>query len=389
MPIQRIEQQIELPVLGRIRLGVRKTTEKGTSYPTTVEHFVLTDAPEVEKVYGPDPKELDIMFPSDDFEVIMPTWLKWYGEGVRDKEGNVIGGKLLCYGDGPKTDGTPGKAHYLAKRDPVTRVVPCRDCLAELCPDWKNGKGQQQCKQTMQVFCMLPRVSHYGVYRIDTTSWASIRSFKSQLDWVKSFNRGIVKAMAFKIVREETPTKFFDKDGNEKMGRQYIMYLKPNEEFGQKWGMDVQKKLEATFNAGKTFMLPSGEAAIEAPMEDHYPVIEGSAAQSLPAAAQAPDPVMVAEALIADPEVSSLFDQLEKWSGKQFAKKSRIISVRKKEGEADQKQAVMKTLREAIASESAKKAPPAQSAGDAAAAMAATAIPTATQPKVEDTSGIL
>lgn len=335
MPIQTIHNAQPVPIIGKIRLGIRKQSASGSDYPSTVEHFVLTDAPDVEKVYGPDPKELDIMFPSDDLEAIVPTWLKWYAGGVRGKDGSMIGGRLQCYGDGPDAEGKPGTAHYLLKRDPITRVVPTRPCAGALCPDYKSASGVQQCKQSMRVFCMLPLVSWYGVYQIDTTSWNSIHSFATQIRWVKDLNNGVVRMIPFKIVREEKTTNYLDpKTGKEKSGRQYIMMLKPNEVFLEKHGDNMKQKVALAFQASQRYLLPSREETLEAPMEDHFPATE---VEVLPAITA----VATAETLVEDADISAAFDSLEKATGKAYAKKARIIAIRKKEGAADLKQAVL------------------------------------------------
>jgi len=129
MPIGSLEKNKRLPVVGKIRLGVRNNTGKN-GHPQTVPYFVLKDAPQVEAVYGPNPHTLDIIFPHRDREIVLPTWYRLYGGGYRDEHGDMVGGELYCRGTGAD-DGGPGWASHFAGRDPMTRVVPRRPCLEQ------------------------------------------------------------------------------------------------------------------------------------------------------------------------------------------------------------------------------------------------------------------
>jgi len=384
MPIQQIQSRPRAPLLGKIRLGVKTENSAGKEYPTSTEHFVLTDAPEVARVYGNDPKEIDVMFPADDLEVVLPTYLEWWTSGRKGTDGKVIAGTLMCKGNGPDENNAPGIAQHFAKRDPVTGVVPTRPCMGSACPDWVDDKGYSKCKQTMRVTVLLPRVSPYGVYRVDTTSWNSIKSFHDQIRWIQELNGGRIRLIPLKIVREETLISHTDKTGKVVKKIFHIMKLKPNQEFLEKYGEET-KKIMGAFTAGTQYLLPSAEEVQSTPMEDHYPTID----------AQVADPVqekkLASEDVAKDPEVNAMFDQLQALTGIQSTPKARLIAIRKKEGQADIKTAVMDTLRPLI--EQAKaKAPPATQ--QPAPTPPAAVTPPAAQPPAEqapkpDENGIL
>lgn len=347
MPIQQITERKGAPEIGKIRLGIRKDGQN-SQYPSNSPHFVLHDAPQVIGVYGESPKELDIVFPSDDLEVVMPTWLKWYGQGTKDRNGKVIGGNLKCMGNGPDSAGNPGEAQCFMKRDPQTGVVPTRPCLGEKCPDWTDAKGNRQCKPAMQVFVMLPRVSPYGVFRIDTTSWTSIKSFHDQIEWVRSLNNGHIALIPFKLVKVEREVRFRDKDGKEQRKAQWIMELKPNEDRAQiesmKSNIDILSRAALTFK-------PTQEL-LEAPMEDNFETLDAETAEVQARSAQN---VQSAEQIAADPEVSAAFDRLGNAYGRTLSPKDRIIKIRQKEKEANVKEAVLAAIEFAIGEAEKKK----------------------------------
>lgn len=323
MPIAEIEENMRMPVIGKIRLGIRKKSSKGNEYPSETEYFVLKDAPEVAKIYGDEPTELDAYFPADDEELVIPYYYKWFAGGIRDKEGNVIGGKLQCYGDGKI-------AHEMAKRDPTTRVVPTRECKGPNCPDWSKN-GTQQCKPSMNVFVMLPRVSLLGVYQIDTTSWNTIRKFAEQVNMIKkAWNR--LTNIPFTIYREATPISFYDNNGKEQRRVHHIMKIKPNEGFVDKYGAEVQKKVEALAPKWK----PEQQQLLEAPMEDNFAVTHEKLDNGEVVDAQKAITDRMTE-VAGDPDLASLFSQLCEKRGAANTPKTRLLTARKFENEQDPK----------------------------------------------------
>lgn len=85
MPIKGWTDGARLPRIGDIALGY---IDESNNAPKAVDYFVVPK--EVQDLYGEKPRELDIMIPHEDLEVIMPAYLKRYG----DKFG------LICRGDG-------------------------------------------------------------------------------------------------------------------------------------------------------------------------------------------------------------------------------------------------------------------------------------------------
>ncbi len=348
MGIQQVDNRTSVPEPRKIRLGVRK---EGTAYPKNVEYFVLKDVPEVEAVYGKDPKELDIIFLSDDLDASIPTWLKWWGGGVKGKDGNIIGGKLMCKGNGPSPEGAPGVAEWWAKREPGT-PIPARECFGDKCPDWNDAKGNRQCKPSMQVFFILPLVTMHDFYEIDTTSWKTIHSFHDRLRYIKQVNNGRIRLLPFKIVREEEATEYTDpRTGERKKGTQWVMKLKSNEEFMVKHADRVKEIVAKATMLEKSLSLPTPQQAALMPMEDNFPVLEAEALTE--------NRVATAQDLLQDADILQAFADLEAVTQKKFDEKARLISIRKLESKPNVKLAVVESITTAIRKALSDKAPPA------------------------------
>lgn len=169
-PIKGISEIVRLPRLGKIRLGIKKETEGGTPYPSATDYFVCPE--DVTKVFGDKPRELRIMFPTDDESQWASQFLKCYS-ATRS---------LVCRGDGEiavaRIDVRTGE---IATRDAVDtelREVPCNPVQ---CTHYQRG----QCKRVMNLQFLLPDCPGFGVYQLDTSSFYSIVNVNSSLDLIR------------------------------------------------------------------------------------------------------------------------------------------------------------------------------------------------------------
>ena len=152
---------------GKIRLGLKKKVQKTKTvsgkkekyfieYPTEVDYFVVP--PAVAAIYGDKPKELDIMIPVNDLNIVFPQAYKWYVKsGIR------------CLGDGIKARrNNEGKWEEIG--------CPCKNLKTK-----DNPKGV--CGRVANFLFILPKVNAGGVYQIDTGSIHSIIDIQSGLEY--------------------------------------------------------------------------------------------------------------------------------------------------------------------------------------------------------------
>lgn len=356
MGINEIGERLRPPLLGKISMGMTVATKSGFDRPVNAEYFVIKNLSpyfqdKIKTVYGEQPSYLDIIFPDNDPDKVIPTWYKWWSSGTKDSQGNRIGGRLRCFGDGPHSDGTPGEATYLEKADPFTKIAPKRPCLGRACPDFYNAKGQQQCKQSMQVFCVLPLIDFKGMFQIDTTSWNSIKSFHEVIGWTRKHNNGVIADRAYRIYRQEEVTNYIDPTtGQQKTGTQFIMYLEENPDFLHKHSPQMLGVIRDSF---KTYeFLPAERAAIEYPTS--AALIEESSLGEVAEAAQIEAPLTpeqikakkneYSRSLLQDQDVCAALAELEARQGKVITPKQRLDAIMRMENEPNQKQAVINAI---------------------------------------------
>jgi hypothetical protein len=155
--VKGLSEKRRLPRLGKIRLGIKKKSVKsGKEYPSEVSYFVCP--PEVERVYGAEPKELDVMFPVNDQEAIFPQAYKYYGSSKG----------LKCIGNGEEAQYRNDDGSWVDKK-----------CPCEL-------YDQNKCQIRGHLQCILPKVSVGGVYQIDTGSFNSIQDVNSGLAYIQA-----------------------------------------------------------------------------------------------------------------------------------------------------------------------------------------------------------
>lgn len=186
------KEQKFLPRLGKIHLGVKVKNQKGTEYPKETDYFVVPE--EYRKILGDKPKKLQVVFPLENLDVILPNSLKWY----KSSQG------VFCYGDGENgyrlREGGKSKEfesvenfkynQYLPepKNDKNKKIVaehkadlePIK-CVSH-CPQWESG----DCKLVAHILCILPDVGYGGCFQIDTGSISKINSLRDSLDYVKA-----------------------------------------------------------------------------------------------------------------------------------------------------------------------------------------------------------
>ena len=162
-----------LPRLGKIRLGIKKVSEKtGKEYPSETDYFVCPA--EIKKVIGDEPKELNIMFPLNDPEALFPQAYKWYGSSKG----------LKCRGDGVTA----------TRLNEETGEMKERSCPCELL---ESGK----CKQRASLVFMMPDVAIGGVYQIDLSSYHSIVDINSGIDYARALLNDNIVFVPFKLKR--------------------------------------------------------------------------------------------------------------------------------------------------------------------------------------------
>jgi len=173
--IRGLSDARRLPRIGKIRLGIKKTSAKGKEYPAEVDYFVCP--PEVQAIYGEKPKGLDIMVPVNDLSVVIPQANKWYGKGFG----------LKCYGDGEKAMRSFGE-------DGMKET----ECPCEHLKTNDNPRGE--CAMVAHFMFILPKINMGGVFQIDTSSINSIINIQSGLEYTAELVNSVTGQYRFNMV---------------------------------------------------------------------------------------------------------------------------------------------------------------------------------------------
>lgn len=200
MPIYGISDFKRLPRLGKIKLGKKQKTQKGTEYPIQTKYFVCPE--NIQEIYGPEPQELDIMFPLNDTEIVFPQYLKQYG-----KTG------LKCKGDGKTA---------MAMIGGILKEKTCTPGASECAG----------CKPIGVLNVILPKVPGFGVWQVWTSSWNSIVNLNSSIDMIKAMTGGKIAFIPLKLKLQEHNATVMKDDGSQFQKVVYVMTINTDTTMG-------------------------------------------------------------------------------------------------------------------------------------------------------------
>jgi hypothetical protein len=175
VPIEGVSDIRRLPRLGKIRLGIKVIPGGDKNpYPKATDYFVVPD--EVKELTGDKPTKLNIMFPSDDEEIIARQYLKAYSYSQG----------LVCKGDGRyairKIDTATGALVDKETQDWI--FSPNWTCNPDECPEYAGQ--HRQCRRVMNLVFLMPEIPGLGVWQLDTSSFYSILNVNSCLTLIRA-----------------------------------------------------------------------------------------------------------------------------------------------------------------------------------------------------------
>jgi hypothetical protein len=170
MPIKGLSDIRRLPRAGKIHLGDKTISEKtGKEYPRALDYFKWPDeyAEELTALFGEKAREIPIMFPVDDKEMVAPQFYKRYGSGSG----------LVCRGDGEM-------AVCRTESGELEEI----ECLGQDC-EWYQKK---HCRHVLNLMFIIPQLISEGCWQLDTSSFHSIVNFNSSWEYVQALTGGKV-----------------------------------------------------------------------------------------------------------------------------------------------------------------------------------------------------
>ena len=174
-------KNIKLPIGGKIRLGIRVKNEQGKEYPKETDHFVCPK--EVRDVFGEEPTELTVFFPSAHREEVFPQNYEKYGSNEA----------LLCQGDGE------GSAQRLNLENGSWRKVKCPCEHYNKKYDKKTKIGG--CVKAGYLKFMIPSVSIGTFYQCRVGGTVSIEECNSAFELAEKTTGGHWAMIPFRMKR--------------------------------------------------------------------------------------------------------------------------------------------------------------------------------------------
>jgi len=202
MPVRGLTDRRRLPRIGKVRLGYRD--EKGV--PHALDHFCVrednsTSGSAVEaflEVYKTEPRELDIMLPTDDVEDWCDPYYRMFSQSwkaVCRGDGETAEAKWDPNQDGPRPEGVDGGTW--ANKHSQTWVPRTIPCMAERCPMQQGDRPQ--CRLSLNFFFLLPKVRGIGAWQLDTRSIHGVRALLDSVALIRSVTGGRIRGLPLQL----------------------------------------------------------------------------------------------------------------------------------------------------------------------------------------------
>lgn len=337
MPIGKLKSRLtQCHRSGVIRLGKKTTTQSGKLRPMDLHYFNLDDAPELKDFYGEEPSELDIIFTSDDEDLIAKTYLQMYKcENPSEQDPRKRRAYLACLGEGtdPKT-GEPTMAYWYDKNQvpsgglveitPVFKLsieaqvfdlrkklndtdtisesraymkksvyakeailsgnIKPRWCCHENCSDFKS----KNCKGVMTMSFKVPIGNVFGEYTLRTSSTYSMHNVLNCISDIKKTIKnlfpnhpyGKISGVPLKLKRVLTQIPYTSPEGQRKFSEHHILKMEVNPTFKDRFQKDLANNIaKILLDPPAANLLPAPELAGATPIDlempdDLYPTEE-------------------------------------------------------------------------------------------------------------------
>jgi len=229
MPIKGLSDRKRLIRVGKIHLGIKAQGQRG-QYPKAVDYFVVhasATTPEASAaaflaVYGDQPRELDIIFPTDDITQWADPWYRAYSQSyglICKGDGVEATARWDNAGQGPRPEGVEqGSWASASTKEFQSQKIPC---MAEDCPMQKTKPPR--CKAVMNLQFLLPNVRGIGCWQIDTGSHNSIRNLQDGIELIKSATGGRIRGLWLKL--RLSPKEVTPPDGGTKTKTVWVLDL--------------------------------------------------------------------------------------------------------------------------------------------------------------------
>ena len=189
--ITRPEQgvQLELPEIGRLRIGMKAKNQYGKEYPTSVDYFIPSGkyAEMFTKALGNKPNTIAIIFPDDDPENVCNERYEYRNEK----------GELVARGDGSTFEIWDGKKYAPYS---VERIPDIMEQVAKRNPKKPRNENDNGWDMTLTLRFIVPAVRGVvGVWQFSTKGAASsIKNIRNSFDGVQAL-RGTVRNTVFDL----------------------------------------------------------------------------------------------------------------------------------------------------------------------------------------------
>lgn len=174
---------LELPEVGRIRIGKKEISRNGKEYPVSVDYFIPTGkyAGLFNKALGEKPSTIQVVFPSDDAAAVCNERYEY-----RDDKG-----ALVASGDGKRFEVWTGKKYEIFETDEYP------DIMEQIAHNNPTKRGAENWDIALTLRFIIPAVRGIvGVWQFSTKGKASsIKNIRNSFDGVQQIRKTVTQTV--------------------------------------------------------------------------------------------------------------------------------------------------------------------------------------------------
>lgn len=223
MPIKGLtDRGLSFPEIGSIRKGIKvtKTRDDGTQYqvPKDLDYFRVTfderehlSRQKFLMVYGPEPKEINIILPFDEIERVWDPWLEAY-----------TAGRMIARSDGER---------FWFLVDTETRDIIVRNGEPFMAYEEDKPVGNDEngnpiyAKPVGRLKVIIPELVRTAFLTVHTTSLHDIDNISQQLQAFKYINNGVIKGIPLVLRRRPKQISIPFKDGRRTRMEKWLLSI--------------------------------------------------------------------------------------------------------------------------------------------------------------------
>jgi hypothetical protein len=218
------DREMRFPEIGQIRKGGKKTaTAPGRDLNYFRVEFDSRETNSMEtftKMYGPEPRDINIVLPFNEIERVWDAWLEGYNKG-----------RMIARSDGEKYLYRIAKTGEVMVQNGEPYMAFDKEDVLDTWLDSKGKVNDIKCRPVGRLKVVLPELQRLAYLTVLTTSYHDIINIQGQLEAIKAINGGKLGGIPLVLRRRPKMISTPKPDGSSARYEKWMLSIEADPEF--------------------------------------------------------------------------------------------------------------------------------------------------------------